>query len=45
MGVGLAHKQEMAFGGEHGLADRLAGIEIVAQVDGIETSISCTMLD
>ena len=36
MGLGLADEQKMAGGGEHGLADRLAGVEIIAQIDGVE---------
>jgi superfamily I DNA/RNA helicase len=35
MGGRLADEQEMAARGQHGLADRLAGVEVVAEIDGI----------
>jgi hypothetical protein len=44
MGVRLAHEEEVAARGAHVLADRLAGIEVIAQVDGVEMGIGCGMV-
>jgi hypothetical protein len=43
MGGRLADEQEMAARGQHGLADRLAGVEVVAEIDGIEPCIMGAM--
>ena len=36
----LAHEQEMAAGGAHRLAHRLAGVEVVAEVDRVEAGVA-----
>lgn len=35
--------QTKAADGEHGLADRLAGVEIIAEIDGVEVRETCPM--
>src|ERR1700690_491920 len=43
MGRRLADEQEMPARRPHRLADRLAGVEIVAEIDGIEPGIAWAM--
>ena len=43
VGVGLADEQKVATGRHHGLADRLAGEQIVAEIHRLEPGIPCTM--